>query len=227
MTSIYKLKQSEYYKGSLMAFENFESLMQIAEKAGEIDNYGAASSLCILAIEELTKSVVLRLKSINNSIPVKDLDKYFWNHEIKHNVGLELYFKIISTFENNDKLTYHKDSKWHLIIVVVLISIIILLYIEQKDKNTKNKKDESSFDSIKKSGFYVDYDMDTKQWKSPKNEHSRESYNDLFELSMDFAEMVKKWIFNNNLNKESIIDFALNLDDNIFDKKQLRILKNK
>ncbi len=227
MTSIFKLKQSEYRTGAILAFENFESLIQIAEKAGQIDNFGAASSLCVLAMEELTKSVILQLKSINNSIHVNDLDKYFWNHEIKHNAGLDLYFKIESTYENNNELNNNEDSKSYIAIAVIVIALVLLWYFDQKEKDKKleNKKEKSYFDTIKESGFYVGFDVETRKWKSPKLEHNQESYNNLLELTNDFANKVKKWIFSNNLNRENIIDFAYALDDKVINKEQLKIIK--
>jgi len=228
MTPITQLKQSEYHTGAILAFENFESLLEISTKAADIKNFGIASSLCVLAMEELTKSVILQLKSINNSIPVNDLDKYFWNHEIKHNAGLDLYFKIESTYENNNgELNFNDDSKSYIAIAVVVIALLLVWYFNKKDKGEEieKKKDKSYFDTIKESGFYVGYDKEARQWKSPKHEHDQESYNNLFDLTNDFANKVKNWIFNNKLNRENIIDFAQTLDDKLIDKNQLMKIK--
>lgn len=228
MTNITKLKQSEYHTGAILAFENFESLLEISTKAAEINNFGIASSLCVLAMEELTKSVILQLKSINNSIPVNDLDKYFWNHEIKHNAGLDLYLKIESSYENNsDEINSSDDSKSYIVIVVVVIVLFLVWYFNKKNKGEKieKKNDKSYFDTIKESGFYVGYDKEARQWKSPKDEHNQDSYNNLFELTNDFANKVKNWIFNNKLNRENIIEFVQTLDDKLIDKNQLMKIK--
>lgn len=226
MVPVTKLKQSEYRIGAKLAFENFESLLEISAKAADIENFGIASSLCVLAMEELTKSVILQLKSINNSIPIRDLDKYFWNHEIKHNAGLDLYLKIGSSYgNNNEELNPDDNSKSHVAVVVVLIALLLVLYVSQKEKKIEKKKDKSYFDTIKETGFYLGYDEEARQWKNPKFEHNQKSYSELFELTNDFADKVKNWIFNNNLNRQNIIDFASALDDNVINKEQLMKIK--
>jgi AbiV family abortive infection protein len=220
MTPITKLKQSEYHKGAIFAFENFESLLEISEKAAEIGNFGAASSLCILAIEELSKSGILQLKSINSLIPINDLDKYFWYHELKQNAGLDLYIKLESIGKENNV-----DSKTLIAMAVAVIAIICLVYTKQKDGEKNKKKDKSYFDSIKESGFYVGYDESTRNWESPKNEHDQDSYDNLLELTKDFAEKVKNWIFNGKINSENIIGFLYTLDDEIINKERLDKIK--
>lgn len=78
-----------------------------------------------LAMEELTKSVILQIKSINNLIPVKDLDKYFTSHETKHNAGLELYIKIESNYkDDNDEFNSNDDSKTSLVIAIAVIALL-------------------------------------------------------------------------------------------------------
>ncbi|MGF7138316.1 AbiV family abortive infection protein [Roseimarinus sediminis] len=220
MTPITQLKKNEYRQGALLALENFESLLKISEKAAEINNFGAASSLSVLAMEELSKSVVLQLKSINNLIPIKDLDKYFWNHEIKHNAGLDLYFKLES-LEKKDE-----DAPKSLIVMAIAaIALIIILYNKRKNGEENKKKEKSYFNTIKESGFYVGYDELGRKWVSPQDVHNQESYNDFFELINNFAEKVKNWIFNGKINSDNIIGFIQKLDDNIINKDILDKMK--
>lgn len=226
MTSIYKLKQAEYHIGAMLAYENFESLLEISKNAAQIENYGAASSLCVLAMEELIKSVILQLKSINNSIPVKDLDKYFTSHETKHNAGLDLYIKIESIYgDDKEALNSNDNSKLSLSIAIAVIALLLIWYFNNHDEKKDKKRDKSYFDSIKESGFYVGYDESIRQWKSPKSEHSKKKFDDLLQLTNDFVGKVKNWIFNGNLNKDNIIDFLDSLDDEIIDKEKLKKLK--
>lgn len=216
MTPITKLKQVEYHRGAIIAFENFESLLEISEKAAEIGNFGAASSLCILAIEELSKSGILQLKSINNLIPINNLDKYFWNHELKHKAVLDLYSKLESKGIKNNV-----DNRTSILMAVVIIAIVIT-YTQKKEEEGKNmKKDKSFFDSIKESGFYVNYDESSRNWISPKKEHDQVSYSYILELAKDFSEKLKNWIFNGKINCDNILEFAYTLDDEIINKEIL------
>lgn len=225
MASIYKLKQTEYRTGALLAYENFESLLEISKKAAHIENFGAASSLCVLAMEELTKSVILQIKSINNLIPVKDLDKYFTSHETKHNAGLDLYIKIESNYkDDNDEFNSNDDSKTSLVIAIAVIALLLIWSYSKNVTKKDKKKEKSYFDSIKESGFYVGYDESLRQWKSPKSEHTKKSFDDLLKITNDFVEKVRNWIFNGKLNEENIIDFLNCLSDEIIDKEKLKNL---
>lgn len=220
MTPITQLKQTEYQEGAKLSFKNYESLLLISRNAAETNNYGTASSLCILAMEELSKSVVLQLKSINSLVPINDLDKYFWNHEIKHNIGLDLYFKLDSIDNKNSN-----DPKYLIAMSIAAIALILYLNNKKEDIEKNKKKEKSYFNSIKESGFYVGYDEYNRKWTSPNMEHNKESYDDLLELIDDFSEKVKSWIFEGKINRENIFDFINKLDDDIIDKKRLDKIK--
>jgi len=189
MTPINRLKQVEYQTGAKLAFENFDDLLEISEKASQLGKFGTASSLCVLALEELTKSVILKLKAINNSIPIKDLNKYFTSHETKHNAGLNLYSTINSKYEDNSKPSI-KDEKTNLyqLAAIALIAIWAYYYANKEVKYENSVgKSKSFFDIIKESGFYVGYDESARQWNSPKSQHDKKSYEGIYELTCDFS----------------------------------------
>ncbi len=225
MTPITRLKQSEYREGAKLAFENFEDLIKITDKAAQIGNYGAASSLCVLALEELSKSVILQFKSINNLIPIKNLEKYFISHETKQNAGIALFATLQSKYKDNDEvLSDNKNSNSSFAVAIAVIALLIIWTLSKEKKELK-KNSKSYFDLIKESGFYVGYDETSRQWISPKSQHDRESFNALFHYINDFSEKVKNWIFNDKINRENIIDFLYSLDDEIIDKRQLDKMK--
>ncbi len=224
MTPITKLKQSEYREGAKLAFENFEDLIELSDKAALIGNYGAASSLCVLALEELSKSVILQFKAINNSIPIKNLEKYFTSHETKQNTGISLFVTMQSRYRNDDEILSKENSPNPANVIAIAVIALLITWALNKEKET-NKNNKSHFDSIKESGFYVGYDETSRKWISPKSEHDKESFNELSQLIREFAEDAKNWIFNGNLNNENIIDFLNSLDDEIIDKKRLNEIK--
>lgn len=220
MTSIYKLKKSEYREGAKLAFENFEDLLQVSEKAAQIGKLGAASSLCVLALEELSKSVILELRAINNSIPIKNLEKYFTSHEPKQKAGISLFITLQSNFEDNEvNEDIDIDSDFALAIIGILV--LLILAVNNNDKVESKRKEKSFFDTLKESGFYVSYDEKSRQWISPRAEHNQERFDSIFQLTTDFAEKIKNWIFNGNLNKENLLEFLYSLDDEIIDKTLL------
>lgn len=229
MSGITKLKQSEYNTGATLAFENSRNLLDISTIAAHQRNFGIASSLCVLALEELTKSVVLKLKSINNSIPIRDLEKFFWNHEHKQNAGIEFYLKLDLAFSNElDGEDDMGGSGSEIVFPVIVIALLISWYFIQSEREGQRiKKSKSYFDEIKETGFYVGWDKETKMWYSPSLLHNESSYFELLEISNDFSKKVEKWIFSNQLNKENVIQFAEKLDENIINKEQLqKIIKS-
>ena len=223
MTSIHKLKKSEYKTGSKLAFENFEDLLTISEKSAQIGKYGIATSLCVIAMEELSKSVILELRAINNSIPIKNFEKYFTRHDIKHMACISLFSTIESKFENNKiDFDFQKDSDYALAILVLLA--ILIVWVNKNEKTQTKRNEKSFFDLIKESGFYVNYDEQSRQWTCPSSVHNKEKFEGLYQLVKDFSEKTKKWIFNGNLEKEKLIEFLYSLDDDIIDKSRVEKL---
>lgn len=223
MTPISKLKQSEYKEGAKLSFENFEDLIKISENAARIENYGAASALSVLAMEELSKSVILQFKAINNLVPIKNLEKYFKVHETKQKAAIAIFSAIESKFGENDSELSAEKSTFSSIVIAIIALLVIVSIMPGERK--PNQKDKSLFDTIKETGFYVGYDERTRHWISPKSIHNEASYNALYKLINDFAINVKTWIFNDTLNKGNIIEFLKSLDDDIIDKNGLNKLK--
>lgn len=223
MTPITKLKQAEYREGAKLTFENFQNLLNASMNVAQTENYGTASSICVLALEELSKSVILELKAINNSIPIKDLEKYFTRHEPKQNVGIDIFMAIESYYESSEE--DQTSNPYHLLIIGL---ILLLVVFASKGDNSRSKKSKKSyFDLVKESGFYVGYNETSRQWMSPSSEHNKESFDGLFKYINEFSEKVKNWIFNGKINAQNILEFIDKLDDDFIDKSQLNKLKIK
>jgi len=224
ITSIHKLKKSEYKTGARLAFENFEDLLTISEKSAHVGKYGIARSLCVIAMEELSKSVILELRAINNSIPIKNFEKYFTRQDIKHMAGISLFSTIESRFENNKiDFDFRRDYDYALAVFVLLA--VLIVWVNKNEKTVNKKNEKSFFDLIKEKGFYVDYNKESRQWTSPSSVNKKEEYEELYQLVLDFSEKTKKWIFNGNLEKEKLIEFLYSLDDDIIDKSRIEYLK--
>lgn len=223
MTPITKLKQSEYREGAKLTFENFQSLLNASEKVAQIENYSTASSICVLALEELSKSVILELKAINSSIPIKDLERYFTSHEPKQNVGVNIFMAIESYYESSEEDSTSKPYQ----LLIIGLFLLLLVFTNNGEDNGSKKSKKSYFDLIKESGFYVGYDEISRQWISPSSNNDKESFDRLFEYISEFSEKVKNWIFNGKINKVNILEFIDKLDDNFIDKSQLNKLKIK
>jgi AbiV family abortive infection protein len=197
--------------------------LTISEKSAQIGKYGIATSLCVIAMEELSKSVILELRAINNSIPIKNFEKYFTRHDIKHMAGISLFSTIESKLENSKiDFDFKKDSDYALAILVLLA--VLIVWVNKNEKTSSKKNEKTYFDLKKESGFYVDYNKQSRQWTSPSSDHKKEEFEGLYHLVIDFSEKTKKWIFNGKLEKEKLIEFLYSLDDDLIDKSRIEKL---
>jgi len=76
MTTLTRLTTEEYKKGAAFAFENAEKHLHVAAKIADTRNFGMAISHLILSLEELSKAVVLKIKSSGNEIKFQQLIMY-------------------------------------------------------------------------------------------------------------------------------------------------------
>lgn len=101
------MENKEFYMiGYRHALDNAKSLMEIANSAMNLNNFGVATSLCILSAEESIKAIFILQQSKNPNSKVSDFDKIFRNHRIKHEY-LEEFIKEIDRFRIESLNSYH------------------------------------------------------------------------------------------------------------------------
>lgn len=132
----------------------------IAEKR---KSYSAATSLLVLSTEECVKSILVLLHSENYNIyRIKDAKKFFYDHEIRHQIGMFLImgleFQIV--FNNGFSLNSSKVINLKSKNFEDLLSITedLLTKLEPLfDATNPDIEYLQEFNEIKNNGFYVDY----------------------------------------------------------------------
>ena len=132
----------------------------IAEKR---KSYSAATSLLVLSTEECVKSILVLLHSENYNIyRIKDAKKFFYDHEIRHQIGMfvimGLEFQIV--FNNGFNLDPAKVQNLRSKSFSDLLNITedILMKLEPLyDATNPDIEYLQEFNVIKNNGFYVDY----------------------------------------------------------------------
>jgi AbiV family abortive infection protein len=224
MTSIYKLKKVEYKDGSKLAYENFKDLLSIAELSATKERYGIASSLCILSVEELTKSVILGLLAINNDIPFLNLEGYFKSHDFKQSTLYDFTSNLNSLDDDQNANNDVDGFKGAIFALFAIVALIVWIY-ENKEQVTTTKKRVSIFNEIKESGFYIGYNSTERSWQSPKTDFNQEFYESIFKMTNEIAELLDNWIFSGKLEDSELFDLLESLDDSVVDKARLKKLK--
>lgn len=216
MKHIYQLKKNEYQHGANLAFENAKNHFNVANKAAEIEHYGIASSLLVVAAEELAKASVLKIKSINNSIRIDNLDEYFRNHSTKHESIFKIFaasldsIRVDSTETPNDK-NIDDNANLDLIILIIVVIIGVIMYFNKDAEITKN--DFQSLEDIRKAGFYLGFDQENRKWEVPEKRFSEEQYNNFRETAKLAFDTLEKSLFGDKFDSKSIIEFADKLKD--------------
>lgn len=225
MTSIYALKKTEYAQGSKLAFKNSQDLLKVAEKAAQIENYGIASAMCVLSLEELSKSIILCMFAKDNKLPVKHLDKYFYDHQIKQNVGINVFMSLlVDDFESFIQKEENKLKGAVLLLALVFVALFSNSHTYKKDKNGR-KTSKSSFDKVKESGFYTSYCETDRAWKSPSDAIDQKDYEGFYELLKEYAKVIETWIYKDKL-EDALLDHIINnLDDSIIEKSRLNKMR--
>lgn len=221
--SIHKLKQSEYLTGSQLALENSNSLLEVSTLSKANGRYGIASSLLVLSFEELTKAVVLKIKGLNNQIPIVDFDSFFRLHKKKHEVAYSIYLSIIdsegSSATTVEKVTTVKDD-WALVAIIIIV--LGFIFLTKNSENAKQKKSE--LDKIKENGFYTDFDINNRRWVSPDTEFSLEEYDEFSNFISGVMKVLRDWAFGGKLDKENILDEIISFNKDIVSKEKLEKL---
>ncbi|GEM_PF-1911246 len=94
----------DFLKGYKLTRENFRTLRLAAKQAYLSKNYGLASSLNVLSVEELVKSVFIFIRNHNPEVGLKNFEQVFKNHKIKHS---ELKDIVKSSYEGFDILYFN------------------------------------------------------------------------------------------------------------------------
>jgi len=218
MTSINNLKKIEYLNGANLALENAKAHLDVANLSAKSKHYGIASSLLILSIEELAKACALRLKSINNNIPVNNLEKYFKNHKIKQKSIIQIFYSSLGFSIEKGEIKIEKKEAY----VIVFVIIIAIIYSYTNKNKTINPKSE--YDKIKESGFYFSYCEVNRKWISPQENYDIKNFKPFKESIDDLFEIIELNLFGDKINESNIIEFAESMD-NVIDQKQLAKLK--
>ena len=219
--TLYKLSKKEYQNGATLTFENAKNLLEVAKKASEIDKFGVATSLLVIAAEELAKASILKIKAIHPLINIKNLSSYFHSHKVKHESIANIFFasndymnetKQKST-KTSKELNENKDTDIDFWIVIIIITIIIgVIYFFTKHIKTVNDS-KDLLEDMRKSGFYVEFNQEKQKWEVPKENFDKEKYNEFSNIINEVFETIEKTLFGDKIHKNNIIEFADKLSD--------------
>lgn len=216
MDQIHHLNQRDYEEGALLALENAKGHFRVAEKSAEIDQFGIAVSLLVTASEELAKASVLKIKSLDRSIEIKNLDKYFKKHLVKHHSILSILSATIehslefedSKAEKHSQSTENNLPDFNKLLPLTIIVIVAILQINFNNEDSKKKDDPSDFETMRKDGLFFGFDPQSKQWKVPKSKFDRADYEDLNENLSFTILTIENSLFGDKINQEDLKKFA-------------------
>lgn len=218
MTQVNNLTKERYKQGYELVLENAETHLFIASKIAETSNYGIAISHLILSLEELAKAAKLKIKSIDNSIEIKNLNEYFYKHYTKHKAIFRLYFASLpdTIKENASKKSSQKSNDF----LVGIIILLIILYILVSDHFVTIRKNLFNLNKIRNDGFYVNFDEKNKEWQTPSNVYNEQRYNEIKDFTDQIFDSLKRTLFADKINTRNIHAFIEKLsDENILMKK--------
>lgn len=171
-----------YRDGYKLALDNSKALVKVSKKSADLEEYGIACSLNILAAEEAIKAVVILTKHYFPFVSSKDFKEIFKSHKKKHQ-GIMLLTFLTKYLIDHIYDKYQTDK--HLFDFVEQLP-------EEESKQLKkkyeyfyksiefaktNKEKSERFDKAikwwnqanddKNKGFYVD--LVNKKWHNPRN----------------------------------------------------------
>lgn len=168
------LDKNESLEVSIHTIQNAIVLQETAKYAAGNNNFGVATSLMILSIEEVIKAQVLFFQGVGIRVHrIKDANKIFSSHKDKHQIASLLQFsKIIEGFINASNYE-PKEKKYKTgvrfmdsflgglqeVINVLEPFSLISKSIEQMSDNVEWLEKAND---IKNWGFYVDYKSEVK-----------------------------------------------------------------
>lgn len=166
-------------RGAELAYDNADRLIACAFALKDVQEYGAAQSLLVLAAEELTKAMVLFLYSKGAEIPTDVLEPLLFYHSARHNaiyvirLHHEVAVAIHEAMSNNPALTpADAENK-------------AFEALKQPNSPMRNgPRLWSSAEARKQRGFYVDFNGT--KWLSPSDVCERD-LDDLLWAVGDYA----------------------------------------
>lgn len=170
--------------------KNAERLSEISRLAAEKEDYGIATSLCILSSEETVKSFIVFLHGNGIDIYlVKKIKDKFSRHPTKHDISIGIdIIKFITTISSNEKNFFKSLLK------------LTLSYKQLKDSLTWWQ----GADKLKNRGLYVDYIGKL----SLPQEISKEEYNTALNFNLKLKENIEviKSFFENTEKKGLLVN---------------------
>jgi len=168
------LDKKESLEVSDHTIKNAIILQETAKYAAENKNFGVATSLMILSIEEVIKAQVLFFQGVGIRVHrIKNANKIFSSHKDKHQVATQLQFsKIVEGFIK--AMNYEPKGKkyktgvrfmdsllggLHDIANIIVPVTLISKSIEQMSENVEWLEKAND---LKNRGFYVDYKSEIK-----------------------------------------------------------------
>jgi hypothetical protein len=209
MTQVNNLTKERYKQGYELVLENAETHLFIASKIAETSNYGIAISHLILSMEELAKAALLKIKSIDDSIEIKNLNKYFHNHFIKQEAMFKLYFASLSdTIKENASKKSSKKSNDSLEVIIILLIGLFLFKDHLNDLNNL-----FNLNKIRNDGFYVAFDDKNNEWQTPSNVYNEQRYNEIKDFTDQVFDLLKRTLFADKINTGDIYALIEKLSD--------------
>lgn len=210
MKSIHKLKKIEYQEGAEKALHNSQKHYDASITLAKAKLYPFAITHLIISAEELTKAVVLKIKSIDNSINIPDIEKYFKSHNHKHNKLFQLS-KLANEFNPPKKKDKKEQDLALLIVGLIIVVSAYFQHIKDKEKSEEELAIENAdaIDSIEKiriSSIYVEF-LYSRKWRMPFEEYTKENYESFESIYNQFIPKISDFIFKENLKIDIVKGF--------------------
>ncbi len=205
MTS--KLNDNFFREGFNLTIENAKSLIRISNKASEMNDFGIACSLNILASEESLKALFLIIKHYHPNGIITNFDKIFRLHTVKHaELKQVVIFQDIIQEANKKILTFlepvliminEMSDEYKIKNIEIINALKEDYYWYKKEGGKKLNFGEilswlKHANNDKNKGLYVD--NQNNKWVSPK------------EITQSKFDKEKKYT-------EAIIDYVLGIDE--------------
>jgi len=186
--SLASLDKAEYNDGANLAFQNANNLLEIAKFCSKKRFDGNGAALLVTALEELSKAAYLKIKSHNPHIVIKELERLFKNHKIKHQTIIFLYTKSLTNSIKSRPIEEQNSAAFVAIVGLMIIGVLLA-----KNNQTVD------LEKVRQQGYYVDFTGDENYWKSPVQLISSEVFKDYIVLTESVFENVKKDLFEGEL----------------------------
>ncbi len=196
---IYKLPKEEYKIGESLALENAENLYKLACSCIELNIPGNGLSILIISLEELSKAAYLQIKASDPAINVTELDRFFFDHKIKHKAIATLSAKWL-----NDNIPEKNQIFIAVAAVLILAAFIIASKGEVKLKGLEH---------VRQRGLYVTRNKETNIWDSPKELINDKTFQEWLDLSKKLFESVKDDLFSSKLTNKQTREYIEKLSD--------------